>query len=77
MNFAGGVGDKGFECSPDFGASDVVYHPTLECLVVVSDEGQVAFITLDGASIRCFTPNANDGKHRCGLFYCVYNCVCL
>ena len=41
-------------CNPDFGPSGIVYHPSLDRLIVISDKGsQFATMKTDGSEVDC------------------------
>lgn len=64
VDFAGGIGEDGFLCDPEFAPSDVIFHPGLQRLVIVSDKGQVAIVTLDGSMVHCFSPQPDQNPDR-------------
>lgn len=45
---------------PNFEASGLIYHPLLDQLLVVSDDGQVCKMDLDGSHVTCFNLGALD-----------------
>eukprot|EP00976_Prorocentrum_cordatum_P063568 1177136-Prorocentrum_minimum.AAC.1 len=57
-----GFGGEAFPCESDFGASDIIFHQGLGKLIIVSDEGQVAVVSLDGKKVQCFSPVPDDIK---------------
>ncbi len=45
---------------PNFEASGLIYHPLLDQLLVVSDDGQVCKMNLEGSQVTCFNLGALD-----------------